>query len=170
MDSFEFPTENSTLNSEYLEKICSGSECLPTVILLRDDHSVCIYIYFLFYFIFFCWEKMTAPQCLKMWKKCSLKEWKPWTWSFHCGFCSCWSCLVGRQRIGFGLMQISLGNNFVRAGTVGYGWDRERRDKGRWDETCEDVRWQKWHLSQPERKQFWLPQCKMREKVVQSWC
>lgn len=34
---------------EYLEKICTGSKCLPTVILLKDDRSV-----------FFAGKKVTA--------------------------------------------------------------------------------------------------------------
>lgn len=74
MDSFEFPTENSTLNSEYLEKICSGSECLPTVILLRDDHSVCIYIFF--FILFFLLGENDSPSVFENVEKVQFERMK----------------------------------------------------------------------------------------------
>lgn len=70
---------------EYLEKIYTRSECLPTVILLKDERSV----FFL--------GKMTAFQCLKVWNKCGegIKEkilnpmlplWILFLWKLGCFF------------------------------------------------------------------------------------
>lgn len=91
---------------EYLEKICTGSKCLPTVILLKDDCSV-----------FFAGKKVTAFSVFENVKFSErIKENLEPNVSSHCGLILlvlkfCW--WLEDKRIGLGYFAFVLGMFYI---------------------------------------------------------